>query len=51
MATKNTSPAPARDRLKAIFLLATLKHKRGGGEFSHTEVLSELVAVIGDDAT
>jgi multimeric flavodoxin WrbA len=29
--------------LKAIFLLATLKHKRGGGEFSHTEVLSEVV--------
>jgi multimeric flavodoxin WrbA len=29
--------------LKALFLLATLKHKRGGGEFSHTEVLSELV--------
>lgn len=36
-------PGPPRDRLKAIFLLATLKHKRGGGEFSHTEVLSELV--------
>jgi multimeric flavodoxin WrbA len=32
----------AGSRLKAIFLLATLKHKRGG-EFSHTEVLSELV--------
>ena len=31
------------DPLKAIFLLATLKHKRGGGEFSHTETLSELV--------
>lgn len=31
------------DRLRAVFLLATLKHKRGGGEFSHTEVLSELV--------
>jgi multimeric flavodoxin WrbA len=31
------------DKLKAVFLLATLKHKRGGGEFSHTEVLSELV--------
>jgi multimeric flavodoxin WrbA len=29
--------------LRAVFLLATLKHKRGGGEFSHTEVLSELV--------
>ena len=33
----------ATDRLKAIFLLATLKHKRAGGEFSHTETLSELV--------
>lgn len=32
------------DTLRAIFLLATLKHKRGGGGFSHTEVLSELVA-------
>jgi multimeric flavodoxin WrbA len=31
------------NRLKAIFLLATLKRKRGGGEFSHTETLSELV--------
>ncbi len=29
--------------LNAIFLLATLKHKRGAGEFSNTEVLSELV--------
>lgn len=38
LATTNT------DKLRAIFLLATLKHKRGGGEFSHTEVLSELVA-------
>ncbi len=33
----------AAQKLNAIFLLATLKHKRGGGEFSHTEVLSELV--------
>src|SRR6266550_3786790 len=33
----------APDPLKAIFLLATLKHRRGGGEFSHTETLSELV--------
>jgi multimeric flavodoxin WrbA len=31
------------DRLRAVFLLATLKHKRGGGEFSHTETLCELV--------
>jgi multimeric flavodoxin WrbA len=29
--------------VRAIFLLATLKHRQGGGEFSHTEVLSELV--------
>jgi multimeric flavodoxin WrbA len=28
---------------RAVFLLATLKHKRGGGEFSHTETLCELV--------
>jgi multimeric flavodoxin WrbA len=34
---------PPNDQLRAIFLLATLKRKRGGGEFSHTEVLSELV--------
>ena len=34
---------PPTNKLRAIFLLATLKHKRGGGEFSHTEVLSELV--------
>ena len=35
---------PAGDRLKAIFLLATLKHKRTSGEFSHTETLCEVVA-------
>jgi multimeric flavodoxin WrbA len=34
---------PAGDRLRAIFLLATLKHKRSGQEFSHTQVLSEVV--------
>jgi multimeric flavodoxin WrbA len=34
---------PAGPRLKAVFLLATLKRKRGGGEFSHTEILCELV--------
>jgi len=44
VARTKQSRAPASDKLKAIFLLATLKHKRGGGEFSHTEVLSELVA-------
>jgi multimeric flavodoxin WrbA len=39
---QNISRPTAQDP-KAVFLLATLKHKRGGGEFSHTEVLSELV--------
>ena len=33
----------SNDRLKAIFLLATLKHKRSGQEFSHTETLSDVV--------
>lgn len=40
---KNKSPDPAGDRLRAIFLLATLKHKRSGQEFSHTQTLSEVV--------
>jgi len=31
------------DRLNAIFLLATLKRKRSGQEFSHTETLAEVV--------
>jgi multimeric flavodoxin WrbA len=35
--------AERTNKIKALFLLATLKHKQGGGEFSHTEVLSELV--------
>jgi multimeric flavodoxin WrbA len=35
--------APGQSRVKAIFLLATLKRKRGGGEFSHTQSLCELV--------
>lgn len=43
MAPTNKFLNPAAQKLNAIFLLATLKHKRGGGEFSHTEVLSELV--------
>lgn len=34
--------APAPD-LKAVVLLATLKHKRSGQEFSHTETLAEVV--------
>ena len=34
--------APATD-LKAVILLATLKHKRSGQEFSHTETLCEVV--------
>jgi multimeric flavodoxin WrbA len=33
----------ASNRLQAIFLLATLKHRRSGQEFSHTEVLSEIL--------
>jgi multimeric flavodoxin WrbA len=41
--TKKSRTDPARPRLKAIFLLATLKRKRGGGEFSHTETLCEMV--------
>jgi multimeric flavodoxin WrbA len=41
--TTNKFLDPAGDRLKAIFLLATLKHKRGGGEFSHTDTMCELV--------
>ena len=43
MVVTNKFLNPAAQELNAIFLLATLKHKRGGGEFSHTEVLSELV--------
>jgi len=31
------------NKSKAVFLLATLKRKRGGGEFSHTETLCDLV--------
>ncbi len=40
---KNKFLDPAGDRLRAIFLLATLKHKRSGQEFSHTQVLTEVV--------
>src|SRR3954464_4194734 len=36
-------PITRSQKPQAIFLLDTLKHKRGGGEFSHTEVLAELV--------
>jgi multimeric flavodoxin WrbA len=43
LATTKASFDSAGPRLKAIFLLATLKRKRGGGEFSHTETLAELV--------
>jgi len=35
---------PSTTNLRAVFLLATLKHKRSGQEFSHTETLSEFVA-------
>ena len=38
-----TKKSPAGDRLRAVFLLATLKHSRSGQEFSHTATLSELV--------
>jgi multimeric flavodoxin WrbA len=34
---------PAGKRLRAIFLLGTLKPKRSGREFSHTDTLCELV--------
>ena len=43
MVTTNKFLNPAAQKLNAIFLLATLKHKRAGSDFSHTEVLSELV--------
>ncbi|HEV7388295.1 MAG TPA: flavodoxin family protein [Gemmatimonadaceae bacterium] len=43
MPAQNKFLDPAGDRLRAIFLLATLKHKRSGQEFSHTQVLSEVV--------
>jgi multimeric flavodoxin WrbA len=35
---------PAGDRLRAVFLLATLKPSRSGREFSHTDTLCEVVA-------
>ena len=34
---------PKATDLKAVILLATLKHKRSGQEFSHTETLAEVV--------
>ena len=43
MATSEKFPNPGGRKLQAVFLLATLKHKRSGREFSHTEVLAELV--------
>ena len=43
MPTSNRFLDPDGDRLTAIFLLATLKHKRAGQEFSHTETLSQVV--------
>ena len=39
----NISGSGNGDKLSAIFLLATLKHKRAGQEFSHTETLAEVV--------
>jgi multimeric flavodoxin WrbA len=35
---------PTGDRLKAIFLLSTLRPSRSGREFSHTDTLCEVVA-------
>lgn len=43
MATTKKVSDPTKPKLKAVFLLATLKRKRGGSDFSHTETLSELV--------
>ena len=43
MAKTDQFLTPAGPRLTAIFLLGTLKHKRAGGDFSHTESLCELV--------
>jgi multimeric flavodoxin WrbA len=39
-----TKKSPAGDRLRAVFLLATLKPSRSGREFSHTATLCEVVA-------
>jgi len=41
--TKDRFLDPGAERVDAIFLLATLKHKRAGQEFSHTETLAEVV--------
>ena len=38
-----TKKSPAGDRLKAVFLLATLKHSRSGQDFSHTDTMCEVV--------
>jgi multimeric flavodoxin WrbA len=43
MATIKRSSDLTQPKLNAVFLLATLKRKRGGSDFSHTETLSELV--------
>jgi len=40
---KGKSSGSGGDKLNALFLLATLKHKRAGQEFSHTETLAEVV--------
>lgn len=37
-------PGPAGDRLRVVFLLATLKPSRSGREFSHTDTLCKVVA-------
>ena len=44
MPTTKRALDPAGERLRAIFLLATLKPARSGREFSHTDTLVEVVA-------
>ena len=44
MPTADKTRRPTGDRLRAVFLLATLKPSRSGREFSHTDTLCEGVA-------
>jgi len=44
VATADKTRRPTGDRLRAVFLLATLKPSRSGREFSHTDTLCEVVA-------
>ena len=43
MANTKKSRATPDGKLSAVVLLATLKHRRAGQEFSHTETLAEVV--------